>query len=482
MDSPTDRHAAPPTANALALRLLTLLAVIALFVEPTRAQADAAHRGDDSAQAAVASALANKDYAAAYRALTSWHRTRRSPQVLYWLGKLAAEQGHVVESQDLMRRYLAEASDENQALSAEAHRVLAAPRPPSAEVTLLGPTGALVFVDEKLVGALPLSAPLILGAGMKDLAIELKQQRIADRVRIMARRTAEVRFELSSGLVVASQGPALLLLTDLAGSTPTTSQALQAGIEQGAIQRRWVALLPESLPLPLSQCAADLACLRNAANQQEVEHVVVLRSLPERGMVMTMIDTVVGAPIADKQIGCAGCAPVALTNAARDGVSPLIEEVISRGRGTLSITTTPAAAQVFLDERPIGTGPVQRPYFGGSYELRASLPGYKSTRQPLTLRNNETTTLDVQLQPGEDAKESPRKPQTRRIAGALGIGGSIFLISVGAALVAIDGSCAPVFSARCGSQYDTRGGGGAMIGIGLGLGITSGILFALPQR
>ena len=118
-------------AVELTIRLRGVL-LLCLFVSLCGGGARAAGHGNDiegPQSTAVAKAIAAKDYLGAYRALVAWHRTQRSPIILYGLGKLETAQGHVVEAQDLMRRYLAEAGDENQALAAEAHRVLGITRP-----------------------------------------------------------------------------------------------------------------------------------------------------------------------------------------------------------------------------------------------------------------------------------------------------------------------------------------------------------------
>lgn len=465
--------------------------------------AQAAPIEDASALRNVESALARKDHAAAYQVLLEAYRERRSPLVLYFLGELAAAQGRRLEARDLMRRYLAEASEDGSPRLVAAQRIVGsldekdgkdgkdgkdAVRPPSAEVSVLGPAGALVFADERLVGALPLSRPLLLGAGDHKLGLEYKQNRIADRVRVFDGRGAEVRFDLTSELVVVSQAPALLLLPTAASRSAALPPALREGLKQATQQHSWL-LIQAPAPPPNagaagSATACPLSCQREAAAQVEVEHVLIARAATESEAELTLVDVVVGEPIDKRVVRCPQCLPPQLQQAASAALTAQLNLMSARGRGALTVTTTPPGANLLLDDRPWAVSPVsKRLQLGGDYELAARLPGYKTARQRFSLPAGQTAQLEVVLQPGEDTAPRPRpvrSPQGR-IAGAIGLGGTVLLVSVGAALVAIDGSCSPLGSSACAGLYDTRAGGGVLIGSGLALGIASAVLLGVSR-
>lgn len=450
--------------------------------------AQAAPQEDGALVRSVESALARKDHAAAYQALLDTYRERHSSLVLYFLGELAAAQGRSLDAQDLMRRYLAEAAEDGSPRSAAAQRIVAdgeakgAARPPSANVSVLGPGGALVFADERLVGALPLSRPLLLGAGDHKLGLEYKQKSIADRVRVIDGRGAEVRFDLSSELVVVSQAPALLLLPAGVGRPAAAEQAVREGLKQAAQQHAWLLIQSPAPAEPAADC--PLSCQRDAAAQVEVEHVLIARAAAEDEVELALIDVVVGEPIDKRLVRCPHCLPPQLQQAASAALTAQLNLMSARGRGALSITTTPPGASLVLNGHPWAVSPVaKRPQLGGDYELAAQLPGYKTARRQFTVTPGQTAQLDVLLLAGQDEPTAPRPARTRplRIAGALGIGGAVLLVSIGAALVAIDGTCSPLGASSCTALHDTRAGGGVMLGAGLALGIASGVMLGLSR-
>ncbi len=119
-------------------------------------------------------AIARQDYGAATVAYTELYRRTLQPEGLYRLGILANAQGRLLDAQDLMRRYLSDARFDpagSVSKTAEAQRILSLPRPPSGTINVIGARGSLVLVDGLLIGALPLSRPLLCAPGKRKLAI-----------------------------------------------------------------------------------------------------------------------------------------------------------------------------------------------------------------------------------------------------------------------------------------------------------------------
>src|SRR5262249_21130746 len=108
-------------------------------------------------------ALQARDFEGAYNALAESYRLYPEPETLYQLGQLAWNSGRTMAAQDLLRRFLADPGsqqDTSSVFSKEAERILDQPRAPSGDVTLVGERGAMVLIDDRIVGVLPLPLPL----------------------------------------------------------------------------------------------------------------------------------------------------------------------------------------------------------------------------------------------------------------------------------------------------------------------------------
>lgn len=99
----------------------------------------------------------------------------RDPRLLWNVAACEKEQRHYAKASSLVTQYLAEASamlsDESRA---QAEETLASLRQFSSEVELEGtPAGAVVFVDGVEVGTTPLSSPLFLDLGVRQLEVRV---------------------------------------------------------------------------------------------------------------------------------------------------------------------------------------------------------------------------------------------------------------------------------------------------------------------
>lgn len=198
--------------HAPAWTLCVALAAGSLIAAEGPAQARKAHDGasagrggrkDAKAVAAAAqlleqgqAALGAKDLAGARRALEQALRVSPSPEALFHLGRLAVAEGRLGPAQDLMRRFLQDTGGETDGpQQKEAQQVLTQPAGPLGEVAVLGARGALVLVDDRPVGALPLVLPLLLPMGTHRVTVELGAQRVEEQVRVLPGQLAEMRFD-----------------------------------------------------------------------------------------------------------------------------------------------------------------------------------------------------------------------------------------------------------------------------------------------
>ncbi|MCS7057627.1 MAG: PEGA domain-containing protein [Meiothermus sp.] len=67
--------------------------------------------------------------------------------------------------------------------------------------------------------------------------------------------------------------------------------------------------------------------------------------------------------------------------------------------GTLSVSSTPAGAQVLVEGRPVGSTPLNLALRPGRVEVELRLPGYQNFRTTVQVRPGETTSLNANLVP-----------------------------------------------------------------------------------
>ena len=155
-----------------------------------KASADATRLVEEGTEA-----LRKQDYPGARRALGDALRASAGPEVLFQLGRLAVAEGRLAAAQDLMRRFLHDSSGEAEGpLQKEARSILAQPAGAQGEVAVLGARGAVVQVDERPVGSLPLALPLLLPLGPHRVTVELGTQRVEEQVKVLPGQLAEMRF------------------------------------------------------------------------------------------------------------------------------------------------------------------------------------------------------------------------------------------------------------------------------------------------
>ena len=197
--------------------------------------------------------LRGGELAAAARSLEEAYRLLPDADGLYLLSSLAHLEGRITAAKDLARRYLAETdidpsqrpkatgsleSSRDQS-RAEARRILELPDGPSGEVALLGPPGAWVVLDDRLVGRLPLARPLWVPAGAHQLAVDCGPERSVVRagVEVASGRQLELRVRADMDSMLVTRVPAMLAL--LGRGTPAAAEPRLAA---GEMCQRAIAL------------------------------------------------------------------------------------------------------------------------------------------------------------------------------------------------------------------------------------------------
>ncbi len=434
-------------------------------------------------------ALAMRDLAGAYRALAEAYRLQPSSDILYQLGIVAWSEGQSLMAQDILRRYLAEpAGPEGADKRAEALRIVNQPARGAAEVWLSGGERSLVLVDDRLVGQLPLSLPLLLQPG-------------AHRLRVEAEGRAPLAIEVSPApgqiLAVRQSGDRLLssVLTKVilrrslpssggAGSSPESDRRRLAT----RLAASDIGLLTQTSDEPAASC--DQACLLGLAKEQGAEFIVTLSSPDANAPVsLAIIDALVEAPAVEETLARPdGSTADDLWLAA---LPALLQRARARGHGVLQIDTTPPGCEVKLGDRVLGSTPLRRALFVGPAALDISCPGMVSEHRRVDIQAEPPTVLSLSLHappPPPSAPPPPRRmprPAWRVALGASAIAVGLGLSGLGVSALSVAGRCIEAAEPpvqACPRFYETTGAGGALLGAGAALTISGTLLLAWPGR
>jgi len=169
-----------------------------------------------SLQAARAALLAH-DSAEAYRRAAEAFRLVPSPEALLTLGRVALAEKRLLDAQDLLRRYLADPNLEsapNSPDQEEAQRIADSVRPSSSKLNILGDRGTLVTVDGRLVGALPLSRPLLISTREHKVELQRGSGRLEEQVRVPAGRLGELRFDVRTRALLSNVLPGVIVFDE----------------------------------------------------------------------------------------------------------------------------------------------------------------------------------------------------------------------------------------------------------------------------
>lgn len=464
------------------------------------------------------SALAAKDYALALSTLTQAYRTYQNPRVLFHLGALAVAEQRTVDAQDLLQRFLADATvDPADPLQEQARKLLATLQVKEAgELQLIAPRGALIEVDGRVVGALPLPRPLLQATGTHLVAISQGKWRAQQEVKVQTARTCEVRFKAGSPVVVVTVPPAVLVLTQ--GVEAPLQDKLEQSLPLLLKRENLVPVLAASAQRyfgALAKCSSTATCLKPA--KEFGADSVLLSKLTRAGggddkaaatyqLELELLDVAVGAVAARSQTQCDRCTPESLTTHFGSAVSKLLSESVERGRSELSITSTPAGAEVVVNQQSLGKTPLTRMVFSGAVALQVRLDGYVTDERTLETKAGDSQQVDVTLKTEQEPEPSallsteglgqPKRPAWRLAVGGAAIGVGVGILGLGIAALYLDNRCVgsgepsmgDVF-ANCKTDvpnqakfYQTQSLGIGLTVVGSALAIGGAVLVALPPR
>lgn len=448
-------------------------------------------------------ALAAGDLVGARRSLEEAYRTSRRPEVLYQLGRLALAAGRPVEAHDLLRRYLADPTREpDEEATKAAEGTIGQPLPAKGSIVILSDPGALVTVDEHVVGTLPLPLPLLVSAEFHTVTLDFPGKKLEVPVQVQSGRTSDVRVSRTSGAVLVSVLPAIVMYLEPTELPPDAKKALGDALEQAVHDEQQTLLDVDAALLQapeLKDCVSKDACLRQLAEKNKVDFVVVQRTQLEGKAqdtkwktTLRLLRSHIVEPAATTEVTCEKCAPDAAAAQLKEATSKLLTDGLGRAHGQLRVTTEPAAATLRLGDRTAVPSPLETSLWAGSYQLTVSHPGYQPERRAIEVGSqpqliNVTLNREALLSPPPPPKqlqwESAPRPRWRLVAGAISLGLGVGLIGLGAVGIARDGACIDTPDTpggACQNVYNTLVGGGVGIGLGAALAIGGTVLLSLP--
>jgi hypothetical protein len=405
---------------------------------------------------AASDAVSANDYAGARRALSEAYRRTRAPELLYRLGEVEGLDGHEVAARDLYRRYLAEAGEDAPETRAAALKQLSGAAPQSGELQVVSERGALLLLDDRVVGVLPLPLPLLVTPGAHKLAVELGKQQQEDRVDALAGRTIEVRFPLNAPLVVVTMAPALITRTAWGGLGEALAQRLTDAVANGVRQRK-LGAQSEAAALvaapELADCLRTPDCQKQLANKNQVSWVL----------------TVTGG----------------LSQTTTNGIA-LTFDLYDANRGDYGVRTTRSCGACSAEK-------VSALVAETTASVVADAQG--RPREP-TAASSPTATAASVIIDGPPSDRRGRRPLWRLITGSLAMAAGVSLIGIGAAGLALNQRCVTVdptnpelceaFQDMTGQSratiYDSFTPGLALVISGSVLAAAGVVLVALPGR
>lgn len=478
--------------------------------------------------------------AAAVRSIEEAYRRLPDADGLYLLCSLAFVERRVTAAKDLARRYLTETdSDPSQNSKAaspmkssreqsrtEAQRILALPDGPSGELALLGPPGAWVFLDNRLVGRLPLARPLWVPAGTHQVVVDCGPEHsiVRANVEVASGRQLELRVRADMDSLLITRVPAMLVLFNSKRGTLATAaepRLLQAIAAAAQREHLVVVSAPSEAELGAQQdgCTELRECLAAQAEQADAAYVLDVRAAGPHPTLQAgdwqielhLLSADTGELATSRTLRCTACPAARAAELLQTELADALALAAARPRGELVVQTEPSGAAVYAAGQRLGTTPYRQAAWTGDKKLELRRDGYTTWTGRVEVEEAKPTNLSIKLQPvpepaapaaigaGPPAASSTAtppapaataakphetaRPRWRLVTGGLSLASGSLLVGFGASALAMDGLCSPdtpPTASACRSQYSTAPAAGALLGSGAVLLAAGGVLLVVP--
>lgn len=442
-------------------------------------------------------ALTGGDLAGAQKKAESAFKKQSNPEALFVLGQVAQAQGHFVEAQDIFRRYLA---DRGQAIDpakrVEAQRQAGQSLPALGDLYVTGDKDSLVYVNERLLGSLPLLLPLRVAAGNLSVAVISGGRTSSGKVEVPSGQAREMRFDALTGAVLVSVPPTVVFAQE-SGANLEGDAGLVAALEKGSQLVGYAAAASDRKLSVCDSLAPD--CLIDVARKSAAGFALAMRASSIAGgkeLQFFLWDAQVGELAAQESVRCVPCTDEGQLASVAERVATVLRKGRNRPRGVLSVSSIPGEAQLSLSGRVVGKTPWKGPVFVGTQQIELAARGFERQQLLTMVTPGQMAVVSALLVPELVQEPLPRGavlPSTRlgarplwRIAtGAAAMGAGILMIGIGGSGLAADGTCVPPLmppAQVCRETIQSATLGGSLLGVGLGLSIGGVVLIAVPPR
>lgn len=440
------------------------------------------------------SALLAQDPDGALKKAESAYKKQASSETLCLLAQIAVAQKRFFDAHDLFRRCLADTVVMvDPAVRSEAQQIPGAALNGLGDLHVSGDKDALVYVDDRLRGSLPLLLPVRVAPGLHAVSLSSSGHWTRGKVEVPAGQAREIRFDALSGAVLVSVPPMVVFAQE--SGTALEPQLLSA-LEKGS------QLVGYSLTLrdgKAEVCDGLLPeCLLDAARRTSAGYVLAIRVSPSaagKEIFLSLWDAQVGELAGQETARCAPCSDEAQLATVAERLAAALKRGRSRPRGALTVSSIPSAAQVKLGGRLLGQTPWKGSVFAGQQQIEVTFPGYEPQTLITTVAPGQQASLSALLSPLLLAEPGPRgsvvvspalrRPIWRVVTGAAAMGVGMLMIGIGGSGLAADGTCVPPLQPPaqvCRETIHSATAGGALLGVGLSLTIGGAVLVGLPPR
>lgn len=368
------------------------------------------------------------------------------------------------------------------------------------EIAVNGPEGAVLSLDGRRVGTLPLASNLSVQAGSHRFRLEVGQQKLdSEGLSLPANRQAELNLSVSGRTLVAvlriTPGVLLSIGANDAGGVPgPLRDSLTAAAAAGVRQEHALLLGPDKQDAiwrnnpALLDCVERADCHKPMLQDGQVAYVLSLRieRAPSGGsgpcvLRAALLDARTRDFSARAEARLPSCAPDELARRTPPLAARLLSETAVRPRGTLSATSEPSGAKVLVDDRWLGTTPLQQELFTGPHAVEIQRRRYLPHKSSIRVTVGQNVDLRAVLQPDPAAQLA--RPLWRIVTGSILLGGGLVMTGFGAAALGANGQCQDGSSNvdTCTPYYDTTRIGGGLLGGGLALTLAGAIVLAIPS-
>lgn len=200
----------------------------------------------------------------------------------------------------------------------------------------------------------------------------------------------------------------------------------------------------------------------------------------------------IAAPAATSPARCMRCTAEQAAAVLKQTALKLLAEGLHRSHGSFTITSEPAAAQVFVDGKRVGVTPYKQAAWTGTYNIELRQKNFEPAQRTIAVGDDKPEQIAVTLAPAPIPEPAPppvvpplppQRPTWRLATGAGLLGASVAFLGIGGRAANIAGQCVGYNPfGICTQVYDTAGTAAGLLVTGSLMAVAGVVLLALPPK